>query len=172
MDLVRETRGLDGNIQRIMSCFLPSKTLGLFASTTALSSLSGRSWVFIISARKRQLEDLKVIFFLANEPRIRSLVLMNSLLLSIEPSVGCLEFPLMRSSEDYLTFSALVAAQQTSPSPLPFRGRSRGSLARSAGRQGHKKDDRFCDFCRKPGHVEDKFWKLKRSPQPLLPLLL
>lgn len=60
---------MEGNIQRIYELFLTQQGSQPLHKHSSLAKSKWEELVFIISTWKRQLEDLKVLSFLANEPK-------------------------------------------------------------------------------------------------------
>lgn len=169
--------GLKGTFRVFMNCVrissLPSKTLGLFVSIIALAK-----WEELnlyqpnpgdLSTWRPQREELKVISFLAAQgPQYESA--KNQLLTGVElptlnatfSRLSCIPVE-ADQPEDVGETVALSATIQPSSIATRGRGRGRGSSARG-GHIGIKKEGRYCDFCHKPGHPEDKCWKKFGKP--------
>lgn len=170
---LKDTYGLDGNIQRIYELcediFLSkqgSKTL------PELYSFVRSRWEELnlyqpyptdLATWKRQREDLQVVSFLAALDSKYAAAKTQLLTAADLPTLSVVFSRLSRipiEGELSVVGAEPAALVTSSRSPSSSRGRGRGRGSSNSGRGGGRlvphKDDRFCDFCHSPGHIEEK----------------
>lgn len=130
-------------------------------SITFSSKLTGKNLAYInhtLKTWKRQREELKVISFpAALGPQYESV--KNQLLIGADlPSLNSIfswrsRIPVeVDPSTDNEGNAALIASSMSHPNLKKGKGRARGASSKGGG----LKDDRYCEFCHKPGHTEHK----------------
>lgn len=111
-----------------------------------------------------QREQLKVVSFLAGLDAsyisFRNQFLSGADLPSLSVTFSCLSRIPVEDTTGVLDSTALTTTIRSSSSSSRGRGRGRG---RGGGRL-NKREDRYCDFCNSPGHVEDKCWSKHGKP--------